>query len=98
MIVEHDTGKTWPDIWAALEDDPAVAANLRIRSNLMAAIRARVLGWDIPQTEAARQLGITQPRLNALLRGHIGRFSVDALVNIAVKAGLSVEIELKEAA
>ena len=98
MIIEHDTGRTWPDIWAALEDDPAVAANLRMRSNLMAAIRARVSGWNIPQVQAAKQLGISQPRLNALLRGHIDRFSVDSLVNIAVKAGMSVEIEFKDAA
>lgn len=98
MITERDTGRTWPDIWAALEDDPAVAANLRMRSNLMAAIRVRVLAWNIPQMQAAKQLNISQPRLNSLLRGNINRFSVDSLVNIAVKAGLSVEIELKVAA
>ena len=98
MITEVDTGRTWPDIWAALEDDPAVAANLRMRSNLMAAIRARVMAWNVPQVQAAKQLAITQPRLNSLLRGNINRFSVDSLVNIAVKAGLSVNIDLKDAA
>lgn len=98
MITEQDSGRTWPDIWAALEDDPVVAANLRLRSSLMASIRAIVLSWDLPQVQAAKQLEISQPRLNALLRGHIDRFSVDALVNIASRAGISVEFELKLAA
>ncbi len=98
MITEQDTERTWPDIWAALEDDPVVAANLRVRSNLMASIRACVKTWDLSQVQAAQRLKISQPRLNALLRGHIDRFSVDALVNIAARAGISVEFELKLAA
>jgi predicted XRE-type DNA-binding protein len=48
--------------------------------------------------QAAQQLGISQPRLNSLLRGNINRFSVDSLLNIAVKAGLSFNLEFKEAA
>ncbi len=98
MIVEQDTGRTWPDIWAALEDDAALAANLRMRSNLMAAIRARVSGWNIPQVQAAKQVGISQPRLNALLRGHIDRFSIDSLIKIAATAGIEVNLEFKAAA
>jgi plasmid maintenance system antidote protein VapI len=39
--------------------------------------------------QAAKALGITQPRLNALLKGRIGLFSLDALVNIASRAGLN---------
>ena len=98
MIIEQESGRTWPDIWSALEDDPVVAANLRLRSSLMASIRKVVLSWNVPQVHAAKQLEISQPRLSALLRGHIDRFSVDALVNIAARAGISVEFELKLAA
>jgi predicted XRE-type DNA-binding protein len=50
------------------------------------------------QAMAAKALGLTQPRLNALLKGKIGLFSLDALVKIASKAGLSVRLVVKKAA
>ena len=50
------------------------------------------------QAAAAKALGLTQPRLNALLRGKIGLFSLDALVNIASRAGLNVRLVVKKAA
>jgi predicted XRE-type DNA-binding protein len=50
------------------------------------------------QAAAARALGITQPRLNALLKGRIGLFSLDALVNIANRAGLNVRLVIRKAA
>ena len=96
----HDqaTGENFPTIWHALFDDPAEIASLQMRSELMAKICHCVKDWDIKQTEAADRLGITQPRLNDLLRGRIGRFSVDALLKIATKAGIGVSLELKDAA
>ncbi|MBL8036080.1 MAG: XRE family transcriptional regulator [Nitrospira sp.] len=45
-------------------------------------------GW--PQMEAGTQCGITQPRINDLLRGRISRFSLDALMNIAAALGRPV--------
>jgi predicted XRE-type DNA-binding protein len=45
-------------------------------------------GWT--QTEAARRCGVTQPRMNDLLRGSISRFSLDALVNMAAYKGPSL--------
>jgi predicted XRE-type DNA-binding protein len=43
---------------------------------------------------AATRLGIAQLRLNALLRGKIGEFSLDDLVRIAVRAGLRFELRI----
>jgi predicted XRE-type DNA-binding protein len=43
-------------------------------------------------------LGLTAPRFNALLKGKIELFSLDALVNIATRAGLSVRLLVKKAA
>jgi predicted XRE-type DNA-binding protein len=50
------------------------------------------------QAEAARRRGLTAPRFNALLKGKIGIFSLDALVNVATRAGLSVRLLVKKAA
>jgi predicted XRE-type DNA-binding protein len=47
--------------------------------------------------EAANRCGITQPRINDLLRGRVSRFSIDALVNIATALGRSVLFEIQAA-
>lgn len=47
--------------------------------------------------EAAAQCGVTQPRINDLLRGRVSRFSLDARVNIATAIGKRVHFELRVA-
>ncbi|MDP2409121.1 MAG: XRE family transcriptional regulator [Pseudolabrys sp.] len=78
-------------VWDALENSPAEAANMKARSGLMIAIRDAVDGWNLTQAEAAKRLGVTQPRMNDLLRGRIDKFSLDALMILATDAGLTVE-------
>ena len=74
------------------------AENLKMRSELMIAITRFYDKSGMTQARAAKALGLTQPRLNALLRGRLSDFSVDALVNIASRAGLSVRLVVKKAA
>ena len=52
-------------------------------------------GWS--QLEAAKRCSFTQPRIDELLRGHIARFSLDALVNSAAHLGRRVHVELEAA-
>ena len=73
------------------------AANLRARSELMSQITAIVKESNWTQTEAAQRCGVTQPRMNDLLRGRVSRFSLDALVNIATAMGREVHFELQAA-
>jgi predicted XRE-type DNA-binding protein len=44
--------------------------------------------------EAAKQLGITQPRVSDLLSGKLSRFSLDALVNMLAMLGSDVELRV----
>jgi predicted XRE-type DNA-binding protein len=99
-MTEKDSipGAVFASVWDAIEDSPAVAANMRLRSELMMAVQEAVAGWGLTQVEAARRLDVTQPRLNELLRGHIGKFSLDALILLAVRAGLSVRVQVERAA
>jgi predicted XRE-type DNA-binding protein len=90
--------QTFDDVFDALADTPAEAANLKARAELMSALRARVGSWRISQEKAAARLGITRPRLNDLLRGKLGKFSLDALVNLTAAAGLTLEIRVADAA
>ena len=64
----------------------------------MVALQKRVESQDGTQAEKATLLGINQPRLNDLLRGRIDKFSLDALVNIATRAGLKVDLHVRRAA
>lgn len=85
-------------VWDALEETPEEAANMRLRSELVIAVRAAVEQWQITQAQAASRLGVTQPRLNDLLRGRTARFSLDALVGLADRAGLAVRMEITHVA
>ena len=74
------------------------AENLKLRSDLMVRIEKYVKQSGMTQTEAARELGITQPRLNQLLKGKIQLFSLGALVNMLAQAGMRVNMTMKKAA
>lgn len=89
--------ESYDSVWDAISDTPEEAANLRLRSELMDKITAIIEENDWTQAAAAKHCGVTQPRINDLLRGRISRFSLDALVNIASTLGMRVHIELKAA-
>ena len=76
----------------------ADAENLKMRSELMIRIDDYYRRSGLTQSDAAKVLGLTQPRLNALLKGKIDLFSLDALVTIANRAGLTVRLVVKKAA
>jgi predicted XRE-type DNA-binding protein len=90
--------QTFASVWDAIEDTPAEAAHLRLRSELAIAIGDAVAAWRLTPSEAATRLGVTQARLNDLLDGGIARFSLDVLVKLAEHAGLAVRIEITRSA
>jgi predicted XRE-type DNA-binding protein len=83
-------------VWDAIEDTPEKAAAMRRRANVMIAVANKVESWGVSQREAARRLGITQPRLNELLKGKLSAFSLDALMALADRAGFVVKIAISE--
>lgn len=89
--------ETFSSVWDAVADTPAQAANLQARAELMRQIAEIVKAADWTQAEAASHCGVTQPRINDLLRGRVSRFSLDALVNIATALGWRVHLELEMA-
>jgi predicted XRE-type DNA-binding protein len=89
--------ESYASVWDAIADTPGQAANLRARAELMRQITAFLnkQGWT--QAEAAQHCGVTQPRINDLLRGRVSRFSLDALVNISTALGCRVRMDLEAA-
>ncbi|MFZ0845520.1 MAG: XRE family transcriptional regulator [Pseudolabrys sp.] len=86
--------RRFASVWDAIEPTRAKAANMKARAEMMIAIRETVAAWNITQAAAAKRLGLTQPRMNDLLRGRIDKFSLDALMNLATRAGIAVRLEV----
>ncbi len=94
LKITRGSGNVFQDIGFAPEE----AENLKLRSSLMMRIEDYYKKSGATQAAAAKALGLTTPRFNALLKGKINLFSLDALVNIAVRAGLRIEMRVKKAA
>jgi predicted XRE-type DNA-binding protein len=92
------TKKRVANVWDAIEDTPAQAENVKLRSALIMALRDHLARTGLNQSEAARLLGVTQPRISDLMRGKIGLFGLDTLVNMIGAAGLHVEMRVSDAA
>jgi predicted XRE-type DNA-binding protein len=86
------------NIFRDLGFSKAEAENLKLRSELLMKIDDFYRQSGMTQAAAAKALGLTQPRLNALLKGRLSQFSLDALVNVANRAGLNVRLVVKKAA
>ena len=98
-ILREDMNKpeAFASVWDAIADTPEQAANLRAHAELMHKIEAYLKEHDWTQAEAASRCGVTQPRINDLLRGRLSRFSLDALVNIATALGCRLRVDLDAA-
>ena len=92
------SNERFANVWDAIEDTPAEAENMKLRSALMMALKDHVARAGLNQSQAAKLFGVTQPRVSDLLRGKINLFGLDTLVNMAVAAGLHVEMRVLEAA
>jgi len=79
-------------------DTPAEAARMKARSEMMIALKCTVASWKVTQAVAAQRLGVTQPRLNDLLKGRLSKFSMDALFDLATAAGLRPAVTMQVAA
>lgn len=89
--IRISTGNVFRDLGLA----PAEAENLRLRTELMIRVEKLIgsSGWT--QREAARRLGVTQPRISDLVGAKVDRFSVDSLIEMLGRAGLEVHVTVR---
>ena len=73
---------------------PVEAENLRIRAKMMMALTGYIKERKITQSRAARIMGVSQPRISDLVRGKIGLFTIDTLVNMVTATGLKVDADI----
>lgn len=90
--------KRFANVWDAIEETPARAENMKLRSALIMALKDHIARIGLSRSEAAKLLGVTQPRISDLMRGKIELFGLDTLVNMIAAAGLHVEMRISDAA
>ena len=71
---------------------PEEAQHLLVRSELMLKVEKLLKRKGLTQAAAARIMGVTQPRVSDLLRGKIGLFSTDSLIDMLAKLGVTVRV------
>lgn len=83
------------NVFADLGFSPAESRNLKIRSEMMTALRNFIEKEGLTQADAAKRLKVSQPRISDLTRGKISRFSLDTLANMLTDAGLEIDVRIK---
>ena len=87
--------RSYQSVWDAIADSPEEAANLKLRSQLMDAIKAYLDHECITQAEAARRLGVPRSRVSELINDRISKFTIDKLVDMAARVGLSTQMTVR---
>lgn len=82
------------NVFADLGFDPAEAEVMKLRAEVMIRIEQLVKSKGWTQAEAARRLGVTQPRISRLVKGKWEDFSLDMLLTLAARAGLKPSLRL----
>ena len=80
------------NVFRDLGFSPVEAEHLRVRAELMIALEKLIGRRKLTQAQAAKLMGVTQPRVSDLVRGRLHRFSIDALVEMLARAGVKVHL------
>jgi predicted XRE-type DNA-binding protein len=96
--VKSRVTKSSGDVFRDLGFSAGEARNLRLRAELMTALRKFIESEGLRQADAAKRLRVSQPRISDLTRGRISRFSLDTLVNMVTDAGMDIAIKIKRPA
>lgn len=88
MKVTKGSGNVFRDLGFS----PVEAEHLRVRAELMLTVEKLITRRKLTQAQAAKLLGVSQPRVSDLVRGRLHRFSIDALVEMLARAGVTVRL------
>ena len=88
LKVTRSSGNVFKDL--GFPEDKA--EHLRVRADLLIQIQKALKARGLKQAEAAKVLGVTQPRVSDLARGRIDLFSVDGLIDMLARLGIRVRL------
>ena len=85
--------RTSGNVFTDLGFEPHEAAVMLLRSELAEALRKWIDRDRLTQAEAARRLGVAQPRISEIVRNKVDKLSLDYLVSLCAKAGVIVKVK-----
>jgi predicted XRE-type DNA-binding protein len=71
---------------------PGKSEHLLVRADLMIRLEKELQSRSLKQAQAAKLLGISQPRVSDVLRGRVELFSADALIDMLARLGIKVRL------
>jgi predicted XRE-type DNA-binding protein len=93
QIEEEVMANVNSNIFEDLGFDSEVAANLKIRAELILELREYINQHSLTQSDAAKRLGIKQPEVSAINTGKLERFTIDQLVTLLTRIGHTLKVE-----
>ena len=84
------------DVFRDLGFSPPDAEYLKVRSELMVKLQKTITARGLKQADAAKLLGVTQPRVSDLMRGRIDLFSIDTLIDMLARLGIRTKLVLQQ--
>jgi predicted XRE-type DNA-binding protein len=92
----NDTSRTpsCGNVFIDLGFEPAEAHVMLMRADLMIELEKLIVAKGWTQAEAAKRMGITQPRVSKLMKRKWDEFSLDMLLTLATRIGLRTELRL----
>lgn len=88
LRVTKSSGNVFRDVGFSLVE----AEHLRVRADLMTGLQEVLSKRRLKQADAAKLLGVTQPRISDLVRGRVDLFSADMLIDMLARLGIRVKL------
>ncbi len=88
--ITSEQGNIFKDLGFTNEE----ASKLKIKAQLMCQISEWIKEKKLKQEDASNLLHVTRPRISDIMRGKMGKFSIDALVDMLERAGKHVTVQV----
>lgn len=85
------------NVFADLGFDTAQSNKLKLKAQLMCQISEWIKQQELKQEEAAQLFNVNRPRVSDVMRGKVGNFTIDALVDMVEKTGAQVVLSIEKA-
>lgn len=79
----------------AIEDDPAMAAMMKLKSLMVMQLQTLIKRSNLTQAELAEVCETTQPRISYVVNGNISKISIQTITRMFIKLGYHVEFDFE---
>ncbi len=91
MEVHRGSGNVFADL------EVPDAEKQKIKTGLVVEIRKAMRGLELTQMEAAKRMGISQPKVSDMMRGDFNNLSERKLMDCLIRLGYDIEIQVRPA-